>query len=78
VTGTVKSLTVAPFTCTVEPTFTAAPVVVKLATRAVTLVPKGTVTPMRVPTMVPTAAGETMLKAVISFAGSSDSSTVIV
>ncbi len=74
----VKSFGVVPLTWTVAPTFTEAPVVVKLAWRAVTAVPKGTETKMAVPVMVPAAAGETMLNAVMSLAGLSRTVTVTV
>jgi hypothetical protein len=67
-TGLVKSLAVAPLVWTVEPTFIEAPVVVKLATKAVTFVPNGTVTAMPVPAMVPVDAGLVSENAVIAFA----------
>ena len=54
------------------------PVVVKVATSAVTFVPKGTVTAMLVPVITPVAAGVVKLKAVISFAGFRATVTVTV
>src|SRR3954447_14565512 len=42
-----------PLTCSASPTVTFAPVVVKVATSAVTSVPSGTSTLMRVPLIVP-------------------------
>ena len=44
------------------------PVVVKVATSAVTFVPNGTVTAILVPVITPVAAGVVKLKAVISLA----------
>ena len=62
-----KSFGVVPLTCGVTPTLTDEPVVVKVATRAVTFVPNGTVTAILVPEITPVAAGVVKLKAVISF-----------
>jgi hypothetical protein len=65
----VKLLAVVPLTWGVPPTATEAPVVVKVATRAVTLVPKGTVSAMveGVPSvMTLLTAGDTKLKAVMA------------
>lgn len=67
-TGLEKSFAVVPLTWTVEPTLTEAPVVVKLATRAFTAVPVGTVTAMLVPLIEPVAEGEAKPKEVIAFA----------
>ena len=69
VTGLVKLFGVVPLTCVVAPTRTDAPVVVKLATSAVTFVPNGTVTAILVPVITPTADGLVKLNAVISLAG---------
>jgi len=65
----VKSLAVTPLVWIVEPIFTETPVVVKFATKAVTLVPNGTVTAIAVPVMVPVDAGLVKENAVISFVG---------
>ena len=75
-TGFVKLLAVVPLACVVVLTFTDAPVVVKVATRAVTFVPKGTVTAILVSVITPTATGLVKLKAVISFAGLAATVTV--
>ena len=71
-------MAVVPLTCGVTPTFTDEPVVVKVATSAVTFVPKGTVTAMLVPVITPVAAGVVKPKAVISFAGFGPNVTVTV
>ena len=66
----VKLFDVVPLACGVTPTFTDEPVVVKVATSALTFVPKGTVTVILVPLITPIAAGVVKPKAVISlFAG---------
>ena len=69
-TGLVKSFGVVPLTCTIFPTFTAAPVVVNVAIRAVTSVPYGTVTEMVLAfsSMTPVADGLVNEKAVMAFA----------
>jgi len=73
VTGFEKSLAVVPLGCAVPLTLTYAQVVVKVATRAVTSVPKGTVRAISVPLIVPVTSLERAglsaaekLKAVIS------------
>ena len=71
-------MAVVPLTCNVAPTLTDEPVVVKVATSAVTFVPIGTVTAILVPVITPTAAGVVKLKAVISFAGFKATVTVTV
>src|SRR5512143_1265860 len=67
-TGLVKLFAVVPLTCVVPPTATLAPVVVNVATNAVTSVPKGTVTAMLVPLITPAAAGLVNENAVMAFA----------
>ena len=61
-------MAVVPLTCGVTPTLTDDPEVVKVATSAVTFVPKGTVTAILVPVITPVVAGVVKLKAVISLA----------
>ena len=57
-TGPPKLLAVVPLTCIVLPTLTDAPVVVKVAAKAVTSVPNGTVAEIVVPLMVPATVDE--------------------
>jgi hypothetical protein len=68
-TGFVKSFGVVPLTCTVDPTFTLAPVVENAATSAVTFVPNGTVTVIvfAFSLIVPVAAGLVNENAVMAF-----------
>src|SRR5512143_2617814 len=75
-TGFVKSFGVMPLTCTVEPTFTLAPVVVNVATSDVTFVPNGTVTVIvfAFSSIVPVAAGLVNENAVMAFALARDES----
>jgi hypothetical protein len=66
----VKSFGVFPLACAALPTFTPAPVVVKVAIKAVTFVPNGTVTAMvfAFSSMVPVAAGLVSENAVMALA----------
>ena len=64
----VKLFAVTPLTCGVALTATELPVVVKVATSAVTSVPNGTVTAISVPVITPATAGLVKPKAVISLA----------
>src|SRR5258708_28497515 len=68
-TGPVKLLGVVPLTCTVDPTDTLAPLVLKVATKAVTSVPHGILTVMvfAFSSITPEAAGLANEKEVIAF-----------
>ena len=67
-TGLLKLLAVVPLVCVTAPTLTDAPVVVKVATRAVRSVPNGTVTAIVLPLSL-TVPLPSMVKAVIALAG---------
>jgi hypothetical protein len=68
--GLLRLFAVVPLTCTVEPTLTLEPVVVNVATNAITFVPYGTVTAMvfAFSSIAPVAAGLTNEKAVMALA----------
>ena len=70
VTGPVKLLAVVPLVCVVVPTLTEAPVEAKVAIKAITSVPKGTVktTVFADSLIVAVTAGLVKLKAVNAFA----------
>jgi hypothetical protein len=74
----VKSFFVTPLICSVVPTPTETPVVVKVAARWATSMPQGTPTAMvaLVWSMTPETAGEAKPKAVMSFAGDGPASRV--